>query len=77
MGLSGAGALFSGLVFRRHTWRVLMLIGCLALFEIMLIVLFDNLGLGRSERKIMLRLIGIFSGVAIMVISFKIKKTED
>lgn len=73
MAISGAGALLSGLLFRRHTWRVLLLIGCLAIFEFMVIILSDHLGWDRLTRRV----IGIVSGVALAAISFKIRKTED
>lgn len=73
MAIFGAGALLSGLIFNRHTWRVLMLVGCLAVFEIMVIVLSYHLGWD----KLMRRVICLVSGVALAVISFKIRKTED
>ena len=73
MAISGVGALVSGLVFHRHTWRMLMLAGCLAIFEIIFMDLSYKLGWGRIER----RLIGVFLGLAIVAISFKIRKSED
>lgn len=73
MAIFGAGALLSGLIFQRHTWRVLLLVGSLAIFEIMVIILSDHLGWDRLTR----RAIGVGSGVALAAISFKIRKTED
>ncbi len=39
MAISAIGALISGLIFKRHTWRILFLVGCIAVFMCMLWVL--------------------------------------
>lgn len=73
MAISAVGALVSGLVFERHTWRVLMLLGCLAIFVVMLMILSSYYDWRRGTCKI----IAVFSCLALFTISFKIKKTED
>lgn len=73
MAISAVGALVSGLVFERHTWRVLMLLGCLAVFVVMLMILSSYYDWRRGTCKI----IAVFSCLALFTISFKIKKTED
>ena len=73
MAVSVVGALVSGLVFDRHTWRVLLLLGCLAIFVAMLMIISSHYNWDRGTCKI----ITIFSCMVLFVLSFKIKKTED
>lgn len=73
MAISAVGALVSGLVFERHTWRVLMLLGCLAIFVAMLMVISSHFDWSRGTSKI----IAVFSCLVLFALSFKIKKTED
>lgn len=73
MAVSAVGALVSGLVFKRHTWRVLMLLGCLAIFVAMLMIVDFHYGWRRGTGKI----IAVASCLVLFVLSFKIKKTED
>ncbi len=73
MAISAIGVLVSGLIFKRHTWRVLFLVGCIAVFMCMLWVLDIHYDWRRGTMKI----IGVFSALALWTASFKIKKTED
>ena len=74
MVLSAIGALVSGLILVRHTWRALMLVGCIALFEWMLSILIIRIGLTLGfEGKIL----GIASAMILFWLSFRIKKTKD
>ncbi len=73
MAISAIGALVSGLIFKRHTWRVLFLVGCIVVFMCMLWMLDIHYDWRRGTMKI----IGIFSALALWTASFKIKKTED
>lgn len=82
MAVSGIGALVSGLVFERHTWRVLMLLACVVVFEIMWLILSGKFSVewGTSEYanyKFIRKAVGIASAIALVGISFKIRKTED
>lgn len=82
MAVSGIGALVSGLVFKRHTWRVLMLLACVVVFEIMWLMLSGkhSVELGSPDYttyKFITKSVAIASAIALVGISFKIRKTED
>lgn len=73
LAVSAVGALLSGLVFDRHTWRVLMLLGCLAICVAMLMIISSHYDWSRGTSKT----IAVFSCLVLFALSFKIKKTED
>ena len=73
MTISAVGALVSGLVFSRHTWRVLMLLGCLAIYVSMLMIISSYFAWSRGTGKI----IAVLSCLVLLALSLKIKKTED
>lgn len=82
MAVSVIGALVSGLIFKRHTWRVLMLLSCVVVFEVMWILLTGKhrVELGSpdySMYRFLRKFIGAFMAIVLFMVSFKIRKTED
>lgn len=73
LAISAIGILISGLVFNRHTWRILMLLVCVIIFMAMLLTISNHFDWRRGTSK----LIGVCSCTVLLILSFKIKKTED
>lgn len=72
MGVSGAGVLGSGIV-ERQTLRMLLLLACVAIFEVMLLVIGQRFAWSVAEE----RLIGLFGGIFLVAASYWIMPADE
>ncbi|MDE5585924.1 MAG: hypothetical protein K2I92_06230 [Muribaculaceae bacterium] len=72
MGVSGAGVLGSGLI-ERQTMRMFLLLACVAVFEVMLLIVGQRFAWSVSEE----RLIGLFGGIFLVAVSYWIMPADE